>query len=143
MNHNKQEIILNLWYIYDDEGFIYSLRARSYLRSGTDEEKLAYLKDHALTDYLIAQSFKLPSWCKTNIVGGSKEESIPIVHIDALRITTPNILNLFEDAIKELESNLPFQSKLEISQEPLVIITPLIGDEDGNIYPQFSKNSPL
>lgn len=139
----KLEIILNLWYIYDDKGFVYSLRARAYIRSGTDEEKTKYLREHALTDYLIAQSFHLPLWCKTNIVGGIKKDTIPIVHIDALKITTPNMLNLFEDAIKELENNLPFQSRLEIPQEPLVVITPLLGDEDGNIKPHFTKTGKL
>ena len=39
-----QEIILNLWYVIDDEGLIYSLRARCYVHSGTDEEKLAFLR---------------------------------------------------------------------------------------------------
>ena len=34
-----QEIILNLWYVIDDDGLIYSLRARCYVHSGTDEEK--------------------------------------------------------------------------------------------------------
>lgn len=28
------ELILNLWYIYDDTGVVYSLRARCYFGSG-------------------------------------------------------------------------------------------------------------
>ena len=56
----KPEIILNLWYVYDDLGFIYHLRARCYVRSGSDEEKLEFLRRCAETDYMIAQVFPIP-----------------------------------------------------------------------------------
>ncbi len=54
------EIILNLWYVVDDLGYIYSLRARAYLGSGSDDEKLAMLQKYAKTDYLIAKAFPIP-----------------------------------------------------------------------------------
>lgn len=47
------EIILNLRYVHDDNGFIYSLRARCYVGSGADDEKLALLRRFAQTDCLI------------------------------------------------------------------------------------------
>ena len=34
------EVIMNLWYVRDGEGIIYSLRAKAYVAVGSDEEKL-------------------------------------------------------------------------------------------------------
>ena len=60
MELSSPEIIMNLWYVIDDLGVIYSLRARCYVHSGSDEEKLAFLRSCAETDFLIAQSFPVP-----------------------------------------------------------------------------------
>lgn len=38
---DNREIILNIWYVTDEEGIIYSLRAKAYISEGTDEEKIA------------------------------------------------------------------------------------------------------
>ncbi len=46
------EIILNLWYVRDDEGIIYSLRARPYVIYGSDENKTSFLKSFADQDHL-------------------------------------------------------------------------------------------
>ena len=62
------EIILNLWYVHDNNGFIYSLRARCYVGSGADDEKLTLLRRFAQTDYLIAQPFPIPERFHTTIV---------------------------------------------------------------------------
>ncbi len=35
-----REVILNLWYVRDEEGIIYSLRAKAYVADGSDEEKI-------------------------------------------------------------------------------------------------------
>jgi len=139
----KLEIILNLWYIYDDKGFVYSLRARAYIRSGSDEEKLKYLHEHALSDYLIAQPFELPSWCKTNFISGNDQVTYPVIHYDMLKIKAPNILSLFEDAMKQIDEDLPIQSNLSIPQEPLVVITPLHGNSKGNIKPDFTRTGKI
>lgn len=143
MDNNLQEIILNLWYIYDDKGFVYSLRARAYIRSGSDEEKLKYLHEHALTDYLIAQPFELPGWCKTNFVSENEEVTYPVIHYDMLKVRAPNILTLFEEVMKKIEDDLPIQSNLTVPQEPLVVITPLHGDSNGNIKPDFTRTGRL
>ena len=58
---NQPEIILNLWYVCDEWGFIYSLRARAYIGMGSDEEKLAMLQKFAQVDYLIARIFTIPA----------------------------------------------------------------------------------
>ena len=54
------EIILNLWYVRDDEGIIYSLRARSYVIYGSDENKTSFLKSFADQGHLIAKLFPIP-----------------------------------------------------------------------------------
>jgi len=56
----EPEIILNLWFVRDHRGLLYSLRARCYVATGSDEEKLAFLRGFATQDYLIAQEFPLP-----------------------------------------------------------------------------------
>jgi hypothetical protein len=67
---SSPEIIMNLWYVIDDLGVIYSLRARCYVHSGGDEEKLAFLRSCAETDFLIAQSFPVPERLHTTVIEG-------------------------------------------------------------------------
>lgn len=45
---DQPEIILNLWYVHHDMGYIYSLRVRCYIGVGNDQEKLRFLQQHAL-----------------------------------------------------------------------------------------------
>jgi hypothetical protein len=49
----EPEIVLNLWYVIDKgTGYAYCLLGRAYAMTGTDEEKLALLRELASTDYL-------------------------------------------------------------------------------------------
>jgi hypothetical protein len=129
-----QEIILNLWYVIDDDGLIYSLRARCYVHSGTDDEKLAFLRSLAETDYLIAQPFPIPEWAHTTIHEGETSRKLPVALYEGLR-ASGHFGRLFEEAYQTMQSQLPVQTKLGIGQDPLVCITPLRGDEDGNMRP--------
>jgi len=129
-----QEIILNLWYVIDDEGLIYSLRARCYVHSGTDEEKLAFLRGCAETDYLIAQPFPIPEWAHTTIHQEETSQKVPMALYSGLR-ASGDFGRLFEEVYQTMQSQLPAQTKLNIGQEPLVCMTPLLGDEDGNMRP--------
>jgi hypothetical protein len=131
---NGQEIILNLWFVIDDEGLIYSLRARCYVHSGTDEEKLAFLQTVAGTDYLIAQSFSIPERFHTTILVGEISKKVPAATYSGIRETAP-FCTLFEDAIQEMEKQIPKQTTLEIGQQPIICMTPLLGDEDGHMRP--------
>jgi len=36
----NREVIVNLWYVRDEEGVIYSLRVKAYVGAGSDAEKL-------------------------------------------------------------------------------------------------------
>jgi transcription initiation factor IIF auxiliary subunit len=134
MATSEQEIIVNLWYVIDDGGLIYSLRARCYVHSGTDEEKLRFLQECADTDYLIAQSFPIPERFHTTIQNGDISEKVPMATYTGIRASVP-FSSLFEDVIQEMEKQVPKQTKLRIGQQPIVCMTPLLGEEDGNIRP--------
>jgi hypothetical protein len=123
------EIILNLWYVMDDLGVIYSLRARAYLGWGNDEENLAFLQEFAMTDYLIARPFAIPK--KFHYHGQS-------VVLKSVWDQLGSRLALFEDAIQQLHKELPSQTPFDIPKSPLVCITPLYGDDSGNIRPYYT-----
>lgn len=131
---SSPEIILNLWYVIDDEGMIYSLRARCYVHSGTDEEKLAFLRSFAETDYLIAQPFSIPEEFHTNLVSEERTQKVPMASYAGIR-AMGDFGSLFEDVFKTMGDQLPAQTKLRIGQQPMVCVTPLLGDEDGNMRP--------
>jgi len=130
----NSEITLNLWYVRDEDGFIYSLRARAYIGTGSDEEKLNALWKSSLVDYLIARVFPIPA--QFHIDGK------PIFHAAALE-ALDNSLVLFEEAIQVLQAELPAQTSLNIPASPLVCVTPLFGDDDGNIYPKINKTTRI
>ena len=139
---SEPEIILNLWYVTDDEGLIYSLRARCYVHSGTEEEKLTFLRSFANTDYLIAQPFPVPEGFHIHLVGGEQAQQIPVASYNAVRASVP-FISLFEDVIQVMEKQLPAQTKLTIGCDPVVCITPLLGDEDGNMRPLTANRERL
>ena len=139
---SEPEIILNLWYVMDDQGIVYSLRARSYVHNGTDEEKLALLRRFAETDYLIAQSFPIPERLHITIVEGDEQRKMAVASVPALEATV-GVGALFEEVFQEMENQLPAQTKLCIGQDPFVCITPLIADERGNMRPLTSSGAPL
>ena len=130
------EIILNLWYVHDNNGFIYSLRARCYVGSGADDEKLTLLRRFAQTDYLIAQPFPIPERFHTTIVEGNTQNKVAVVHLESLE-PLGGAQVLFEEAFAALERQLPAQTNLPIGQQPLICITPLLADDNGEIRPSF------
>jgi hypothetical protein len=133
---SSPEIIMNLWYVIDDLGMIYSLRARCYVHSGSDEEKLAFLRSCAETDFLIAQSFRVPERLHTTVIEGENSQRMPVASHEALEATEGL---LFEEVYQEMEKQLPTQTKLCIGRDPLVCITPLFADEHENMRPLAAK----
>lgn len=127
------EITLNLWYVVDDLGVIYSLRARTYVGRGSKEEKLRQLQDLASVDYLIASIYPIPGKYHTQIDG----QRMPVFLKAAL--DHMNTVELFEEAITDLQSKLPAQTPLDIPDNPLVCITPLLGNDADNIRPFFTE----
>ena len=126
---DQPEIILNLWYVYDDLGYIYSLRVRCYIGVGSEQEKLRFLQQHANLDYLIAKPFPIPKRFHVN--------GMAVYHKAALDLLEHPI-DLFKDAIQAMERELPSQTKLSIPKLPLVCITPLFGNDQGETYPRFN-----
>jgi len=139
---SSPEIIMNLWYVIDDLGVIYSLRARCYVHSGSDEEKLAFLRSCTETDFLIAQSFPVPERLHTTVIERENSERMPVAAHGALEATGGAGL-LFEEVYQQMEKQLPTQTKLCIGSDPLVCITPLLADEHGNMRPLTAETGKL
>ncbi len=136
----SREVVVNLWYVINDEGLIYSLRAKVYVVKGSDEEKLKFLQQRASLDYLIAEPFEIPKRFHIRIGTGPRSEIMPIAHLASLEVLSSPIA-LFEDALKVIEGRFPSQSQIDIPQEPLVCTTPLMQNEHKAIEPQFSKQT--
>ena len=131
------EVIVNLWYCRDREGFVYSLRAKPYVKSGSEKEKTEFLQERALLDYLIAESFEIPKRFHVRLQEENSVDVMPVTHVDMMS-TLDSPIALFEDAMKVLESRFPAQSNLRIPQDPIVCNTPLMQDESGRIVPNFA-----
>ena len=134
---DSREVVLNLWYVRDEEGIIYSLRAKAYVAEGSDEDKLAFLQERARLDYLIAEPFEIPERFHLTIGLGHNAKKMPVAHVTMLE-TLDSPIALFEDAIKIIENRFPAQSDLSIPQDPLVCTTPLIQNKLGIMEPHFS-----
>ncbi|MEI7555684.1 hypothetical protein [Candidatus Chlorohelix sp.] len=135
-SNDKTEIILCLWYVRDEEGLIYSLRARLYAYSGTDQEKLAFLQERALLDYLVADPFEIPKRFHVTIHSPEGQKCYPVAYV--AMVTDPDSpLILFEDALKELDKRLPSQTTLPIPEDPLFCMTPLMQNRQGVLKPHI------
>ena len=129
------EIIANLWYIIDDQGFIYSLRAMAYVATGSEADKLQFLASRAYLDYLVARPFQVPERYGTTFVGSNGEETkYAVIHHDSTS-AIGGIDQLFFDALDQMQSDLPAQTTLSIPASPLIKITALYGGEDGSVVP--------
>ncbi len=137
---SSREVIVNLWYVIDDQGLIYSLRAKAYVVTGSDEEKLKFLQQRASLDYLIAEPFEIPKRFHIRIGTGPGSEIMPIAHSTSLEVMDSPIA-LFEDALKIIEGRFPSQSQIDIPHEPLVCTTPLMQNRHKVIEPNFSKQT--
>ncbi|HUU20834.1 MAG TPA: hypothetical protein VMW72_27060 [Sedimentisphaerales bacterium] len=142
---NDQEIILNLWYVFDDMGLIYSLRARAYVRAGSDEEKLRFLQQYATLDFLIARPFPVPARLSTEFLEENGSQKLPVFTMKMLETQGGplSVGDLFKEVYDELENSLPMQTELTIPEKPLVCITPLFADDAGRIYPKIDRQMTL
>jgi len=138
---DEPEIILNLWYVVDDLGAIYSLRSKCYVEVGDDEYKLNFLRSRATKDYLVAPPFPVPKAFHTALVGALRQE-LGVALLPALELLGgPQVL--FEDVYREMERRLPAQTKLSIGRRPLVCITPLLCSDNDELVPQTSLPTRL
>ncbi len=135
---SSRELILNLWYVVDEDGIIFSLRAKVYVGDGSDEDKLAFLRQRAGLDYLVAEPFEVPERFFIEVGIGAKSKTMEVAHVSMMQ-TLDSPITLFEDAIQVLHSRIPAQSEVEITQNPLVCTTPLMQNEHGVIEPRFFR----
>lgn len=145
MTTGEPEIILNLWYIFDDTGMVYSLRARAYVRSGSDEEKLAFLQRFAETDYLIARPFPVPERFHTTVTDGEGKRKMPVVLMRLLETQGGPVTaaDLFGEAFKKIQEDLPAQTRLTIPTDPLICLTGLRANDSGNVRPQVDGRARI
>jgi len=136
---DEPKIILNLWYVFDDTGTVYSLRARAYVQRGSDEEKLRFLQRFAETDYLIARPFPIPERFHTMVVEGRTKRKMPVMPTQLLETHGGPVTaaDLFDEAFKQIEKDLPAQTRLSIPEDPLICLTGLYADDDGNVRPRI------
>jgi hypothetical protein len=129
------EIVANLWYVMDDQGFIYSLRIKLYVCEGSEDDKLEFLKSRAFRDYLVARPFSVPKRFSTRFhARDGNETKYPVVHHDNA-VALAGIDQLFFDGLDEMQKDLPAQTKLTIPESPLIKVTALVNEGDGNIVP--------
>lgn len=131
---NETEVILNLWYVCDKNGVISSLRARTYVGSGTSSEMMAYLRQFAATDYQIAREFPIPD--------DFRIQGKPVTHKAALDYPGA-AMALFAEAFFTLQNELPNGTPCEIPDQPLVCLTPLLRDEAGDLNPILEEQKRL
>ena len=131
------EVAVNLWYVVDEEGVIYSLRAKAYALDGSDEDKLGFLRERALWDYLVAKPFEIPARFHLEILEGRSKQKMPVAHVSMLT-TLDSPIALFEDALKDIEMAMPAQSNISIPESPLTCTTALMQDQDGVIRPRIT-----
>jgi hypothetical protein len=65
---------------------------------------------------------------------GDRKERLPMATYTGIQLSG-HFTALFESVYEGMQGLLPAQTKLVIGQKPLVCITPLLGDEDGNMRP--------
>lgn len=136
----RNEVVFNLWYVYDESGIIYFLLGRSYAGVAADAENLAMLLERASIDHRVAQYFPLPARFHTKVVEDSKERDVPLIHTSSLGVLGgPEVL--FSEAILQLQARVHAMSGLALSQKPLVCITPLLLGVDGALSVDSSLRS--
>jgi hypothetical protein len=130
---NEAEIILNLWWVHDEAGFIHSLRVRPYIGIGTDDEKLTFLQRFANVDYHIARPFAVPERFHLEFEDDGELRRIPVAPLDVLNCLDSPI-ELWEDAIKAVEADLPAHTRLRIPNDPILCSTALLSDDAGRLF---------
>lgn len=132
---DSAEIVANLWYLMDHQGFIYSLRIMLYVCEGSDDEKLTYLTSRAYRDYLVAHHFPVPKRFSARFVeSDGTETAYAVIHHDTA-VTLGGLDQLFFDGLDYLQKQLPAQTELGIPESPLIKVTALIVDDNGRVVP--------
>lgn len=137
----NQELVLNLWAIYDGTtGYIYGLAGKAYSVLGSDEQKLAVLQALSMTDYVTAKRYRVPDKFTLSFTDGSTQKGMAPVSA----MNNPD-MQLFEDLFLNIQRDLPpiprfsaegFEAEAQLlPKDPLCVTTLLYEDMAGNIRP--------
>ncbi len=133
----KREVILNLWLVFNNNNVgIQGLRMQHYVVTGSDEEKLQLLQERSRQDYYAAAVVPIPGRFFTIRVDGTEMRRVPVVKPEALEILGGPVV-LFEDAIRQLETEVLKRQDLVVPKDPLVCVTALLADDEGTFTPQI------
>ncbi|MDX1461354.1 MAG: hypothetical protein R3348_09895 [Xanthomonadales bacterium] len=134
------EVILNLWYVTD--GFIISsLRSRAYVASGTDEEKLSFLRKRANSDFTNAQSHPIPESMKAEIklVGESGDATVGRECTHQMLELMGGYVALFRDVI----SATPSHGHRFDKSQAMMCVTGLVKGPDGKLSVKIDRTESL
>lgn len=135
------EVVFNLWAYADEDGNIMRLAGKTYVMDGSDEQKLALLRQLSATDFLSATWIGVP---KRITVSRPDGQMHGIAHAAMLADPISHGV-LFEPLLKALEKALPDQVRcedgtyvafqLDRPQAPLCITTVVMEYADGRLVP--------
>ncbi|NVN92363.1 MAG: hypothetical protein HXX11_17435 [Desulfuromonadales bacterium] len=134
------EMIFNLWAIHDpDDKVVYGLAGRAYYACGTDEEKMALLKQFAVSDFVLATRMPVPERFSVESEGEALSGFCPLSELYNPETT------LFQEMLQELEGEIAYRytsdsggegevpEVLKVPVNPLFLITALVEDKNGFI----------
>jgi len=142
---NDPEVVLNLWAYSGEDECILRLAGKAYFMQGTEDEKLALLRQLAASDFLCATWHKVPeSFTVHDMDFGDMKN---IAHQSML--SNPQYHEqLFGSLIELLAQSIPEQIRcingeyqkfqLELPQEPLCVSTVVMEKENGDLVPLVS-----
>ena len=139
-NPESIELAFNLWYrVNAATSAIIALYGKAYGLRGTDESKLATLRDLARSDFVTARAFRVPERFSIVLSDGT---SIKSTHASVARDPSAH---LFEEVMAALEADVPafavFRgeepsvTRLRSPRNPLAVRTCLMDTDDGQVHP--------
>lgn len=145
---DNPEVVLNLWAYVDEGGYIQRVAGKAYVLVGTDQQKLAVLRQLSGSDFLSAPWHPVPR--NFRITNPDGEELIGVAHASMLPDpnTHPSLFGQLMDVLaKQLPTQLrsvdgefkPF--KLKLPEAPLCVTTQILEFEDGRQVPMVSSQS--
>ncbi len=134
------EIIINLWYV-TNRIVISELRSKLYVASGTDDDKLRFLRQRANIDFKNASIYPVPESMKVDVklVDGSNE----LPSGKACLHTSLEFLGGYPALFREILLNTPKTKFRFDSSQAMLCITGLLKGTDGELSVQIDNFSKL
>ena len=132
------EIVFNLWYMRDEAGFIYSLRAKPYVAWGGDRDLWRFLETREYMDYHIAREFEIPERFRVTVATPVGMKMLSATHRDGFS-SKQSLVGLFADALDVLTADFPKKDTLSLTDEPAVYLTARTRDDRGCVLKKESE----